>query len=80
MTTKTKLFKGDVDTETTSDSLNLYRWDGIKQCWVPAGLHYQGTSWETYNLRTVYNELTENPLYIKYKDNPAVIDTRNFDG
>ena len=80
MTTKTKLFKGDVDTETTSDSLNLYRWDGIKQCWVPAGLHYQGTSWETYNLKTVYNELTENPLYIKYKDNPDVIDTHHFEG
>lgn len=77
MNRTTTLYEGDTSTGQTAAALDLFRWDGIKKRWVPAGLHYVGSSWETYNLKNIYDNLTSDPLYIKYKDNKDVI-THDF--
>lgn len=78
MTISTSLYEGTTDTGVDASALDVYRWDAIKSCWVPAGLHYVGNNWESYNLKKVYDEqLKKDPLYLKYKDNKDVI-SENF--
>lgn len=73
MTRSTTLYKGS-DTVGTAGILDVFRWDDIKQCWVPAGLHYVNNNWETFNLHDVYYALKETELYKKYKDNLIIED------
>lgn len=68
MTESTKLYNGDVYTNKTAKFAHVYRWDILKNMWVPAGLHFSGTSWKDYDLVDVYNNLKQNYLYLKYKD------------
>jgi hypothetical protein len=56
MTISTSLYEGTTDTGVDAAALDVYRWDAIKACWVPAGLHYVGNNWESYNLKKVYDE------------------------
>ena len=73
MSVSTDLYEGEIKIGTAS-ALDLFRWDAIKQRWVPAGLHYVGTNWETYNLKTVYESLKNDPLYEKYKNDVIIED------
>ena len=75
MNVKTTLFNNGVSTQKQALAGDVYRWDGLREMWVPAGLHYDGTDWEPFNLKTVYNNLKDNTLYKKYKDNKDVIST-----
>lgn len=77
MTVSTDLYKGDENTGVKAAALDLFRWDAIQNSWVPAGLHYTNGSWETYNLKTVYDGLTETALYKKYENDKNVI-TEDF--
>ena len=77
MTVSTDLYKGDQNTGNKAAALDLFRWDIIQGCWVPAGLHYVNGNWETYNLKTVYDNLTTTDLYKKYADDKTVI-TEDF--
>lgn len=72
------LYEGETTTGIKAAALDLFRWDAIKQSWVPAGLHYVGNNWETFNLKDVYSKLIDTPLYNKYKNVSGVIDTVNF--
>lgn len=79
MTIKAELYEGDTKLGKQANALDVYRWDIIKECWVPAGLHYVGNNWESYNLKEVYEKrLKIDPLYIKYKNNKDVIE-EDFD-
>ena len=76
MSQKTALYEGATDLGTTADALDLFRWDVIKERWVPAGLHYVGNQWEPYNLLLIYKDLINTDLYKKYQG--TVIDTTKF--
>ena len=75
MNVTTTLLNNGVSTQKTAAAGDVYRWDGLREMWVPAGLHYDGNNWESFNLKTIYNNLKDNPLYKKYKDNKDVIST-----
>ena len=75
MNVTTTLLNNGVSTQKTAAAGDVYRWDGLKEMWVPAGLHYDGNNWESFNLKAVYNNLKDNTLYKKYKDNKDVIST-----
>lgn len=77
MTQTTDLFEGNVS-KGSAGALDVYRWDGIKSKWVPAGLHYVNDNWEKFNLKTVYDGLKTSDLYLEFKDNRDVI-TESFD-
>ena len=68
MTETTKLYNGGVDTNKTAKFAHVYRWDILKNMWVPAGLHFSGTSWKDYDLANVYSNLKNTELYKKYHD------------
>ena len=74
MTVKAELYEGDTKLGRQANALDVYRWDIIKERWVPAGLHYVGTDWEAFNLKTVYESLKNDTLYLKYKNNKSVIE------
>lgn len=74
MTVKAELYEGDAKLGKQANALDVYRWDIIKERWVPAGLHYVGNDWETFNLKLIYESLKNDALYIKYKNNHAVIE------
>ena len=74
MTVKAELYEGETKLGKQALALDVYRWDAIKARWVPAGLHYVNNDWETFNLKTVYESLKTNPLYLKYKNNREVIE------
>ena len=73
MNVTTNLYDGDTSLSVQAKAGDVYRWDGIKSMWVPAGLHYVGNNWEAFNLRDIYNNLKTNPLYLKYQTNREVI-------
>ena len=75
---KTPLYENGVKTSKTAEAWDVYRWDAMKSMWVPAGLHYTDNNWESFNLKTVYNNLKESPLYKKYKGNSEII-SANFE-
>lgn len=77
MSVTTELYEGSTNTGNKAAALDLFRWDGIKLRWVPAGLHYSGSNWETFNLYDVYTNLYQDSLYEKYKDDSTVI-TEDF--
>ena len=72
MIRKTSLFEGETS-KGEANTLDLYRWDGLKNQWVPAGLHYNNGNWETFNLKDIYDELKNHKLYLKYKNDPTII-------
>lgn len=74
MTVKAELYEGDTKLGRQANALDVYRWDIIKERWVPAGLHYVGNDWETFNLKLIYESLKNDALYLKYKNNKAVIE------
>lgn len=78
MTIKAELYEGDTKLGKQANALDVYRWDIIKERWVPAGLHYVNTDWESFNLKLVYESLKNNDLYAKYKNNKEVIE-EDFD-
>ena len=73
MTRSTELYEGDTKLGKQAKALDTYRWDIIKECWVPAGLHYVNNDWEVFNLKEVYESLKNTDLYSKYKNNKEVI-------
>lgn len=68
MTETTKLYEGEVYTNKTASLGHVYRWDILKNMWVPAGLHFSDNAWQAYKLVDVYKNLKNDPLYLKYKD------------
>lgn len=76
MSQNTVLYDKETNTGITAQALELFRWDVIKEKWVPAGLHYVDNQWETFNLKDVYEELVNTDLYKKYKG--TIIDTTKF--
>jgi hypothetical protein len=74
MTIKAELYEGDTKLGRQANALDVYRWDIIKERWVPAGLHYVGNDWESFNLKLIYESLKNDALYLKYKNNKAVIE------
>lgn len=77
MTLKTYLYEGTTNTGAEANALDVYRWDAIKSRWVPAGLHYTDGSWEPFNLKTIYEGLKKDPLFLKYENDSSVI-TEDF--
>ena len=73
MNVKTTLYDNGVALSTQAAAGDVYRWDGIKSMWVPAGLHYVDNNWEPFNLKVVYENLVNTDLYKKYKNNKDVI-------
>jgi hypothetical protein len=73
MITGTKLVDNNGAQIGTANGLDVFRWDKIKEMWVPAGLHYNNTSWESFNLKDVYNNLPNTDLYKKYVNDVTVI-------
>lgn len=66
---------------TTASRFDVFRWDGIRSKWVPAGLHHKdeaGSTWETFNLVTEYRDYTNRDLYKKYEGNSDLINIENF--
>lgn len=66
---------------TTANRFDVFRWDVIRSKWVPAGLHHKdetGSTWETFNLVTEYDNYTKRDLYKKYEGNSDLIDIKNF--
>ena len=68
MTQDVDLYKGNEKTGYKAKFADVYRWDDIKNIWVPAGLHHTGSDWSTFNLSKIYDSLKNDPLYIKYGD------------
>lgn len=56
----------------SANRFDVFRWDAVRNKWVPAGLHFgnikeaQGGTWETFNLTTEYENYTKSDLYKKY--------------
>lgn len=75
----TPLYENGVKTSKTAKAWDVYRWDAMKSMWVPAGLHYVDSNWESFNLQDVYNNLKNSALYNKYKGNSEII-SANFEG
>lgn len=67
MTQDADLYQGDERTGNTAKFADVYRWDIINKRWVPAGLHHNGSDWQTFNLAKIYKDLKNDPLYIKYE-------------
>jgi hypothetical protein len=66
---------------TSASRFDVFRWDAIRNKWVPAGLHHKdeaGSTWETFNLVKEYNNYSNTDLYKKYEGNPDLINTSNF--
>ena len=55
-------------TITSAGRFDVFRWDPLREQWVPAGLHMKddNTTWDTFNLVTKYLEYKESDLYAKY--------------
>ena len=62
---------------TTAKRFDVFRWDALREKWVPAGLHMnsQNTTWETFNLGEEYKKYQNTELYNKYISD---IDTSKF--
>ena len=73
MNVKTTLYDNGKSLSIQANAGDVYRWDGIKSMWVPAGLHYVGNNWEAFNLKDVYNSLKNHDLFKKYQNNKEVI-------
>ena len=73
----TQIYDKDSDgnriTVDVANMFDVYRWDSRINKWVPAGLHYEGSNWQKFNLKTVFGELSKTDLYAKYKDNKSVM-------
>ena len=65
--------KGEIVTIGTAAMFDTYRWDSRINKWVPAGLHHDGTKWETFNLKTVYSNIPTTSLYAEYSENEEVM-------
>ena len=66
---------------TTASRFDVFRWDGIRSKWVPAGLHHKdesGSTWETFNLVTEYKDYVNRDLYKKYEGDSSLINIENF--
>lgn len=67
---------------TTAKRWDVFRWDAIRNKWVPAGLHFgnkseaNGGTWETFNLLDEYDKYTERDLYKNFSG--SGIDTSVF--
>ena len=59
-----------------SNMFDTYRWDSRIDKWVPGGLHYDGdrNKWEKFNLKDEFGKLSSTDLYLKYNENPNVMD------
>lgn len=68
---------------TTANRFDVFRWDSIRNKWVPAGLHFgdvaesSGGTWETFNIVEQYKDYTNRDLY-KAFENSGEIDTTRF--
>lgn len=65
---------------TTASRFDVFRWDSVRNKWVPAGLHHSDTSggtWETFNLVSQYKDYTNRDLYTEYATT-GEIDTTKF--
>ena len=53
---------------TTAKRFDAFRWDPLREQWVPAGLHMKddNTTWETFNLEAKYLEYKNSDLFAKY--------------
>ena len=67
----------EVDTATTFDT---YRWDSRIDKWVPAGLHYDGSKWEKFNLKSIFSNITTTDLFAEYSENMNVMDKNKWVG
>ena len=66
---------------TSTKRFDVFRWDAIRNKWVPAGLHHSdisGGTWEPFNLIDQYDHYTESDLYQKYSQ-LGEVDTSRFD-
>ena len=54
---------------TSAARFDVFRWDAVRNKWVPAGLHFKdiseanGGTWETFNLIDHYNDYINRDLY-----------------
>lgn len=76
--------KNPTDKSVTKASMwDVFRWDAVRNKWVPAGLHFgntpetSGGTWENFNLGKVYDDFKLDPLYINGV-NESKIDTTKF--
>lgn len=53
---------------TTAKRYDVFRWDALREQWVPAGLHMKedNTTWEPFNFDDVYHSYTKTQLYQDY--------------
>lgn len=53
---------------TTAKRYDVFRWDALREQWVPAGLHMKedNTTWETFNFDDVYHKYKSSKLYQDY--------------
>ena len=72
------------DTSVTSaNRFDVFRWDAVRNKWVPAGLHFgdieesKGGTWEKFNLVEQYLDYTNRELYTNF-ETTGEIDTTRF--
>lgn len=54
---------------TQARRFDVFRWDAVRNKWVPAGLHHSdsvGGTWEPFNLIDKYDEYTSSDLYLQH--------------
>ena len=53
---------------TSANRFDVFRWDALREQWVPAGLHMKSdnTTWDKFNLAEKYFEYKNSYLYDKY--------------
>lgn len=69
---------------TSASRFDVFRWDAVRNKWVPAGLHFgdvkesEGGTWEKFNLVEQYSDYTNRELYKNF-ENSGEINTTRFD-
>ena len=59
---------------TSAKRFDVFRWDAVRNKWVPAGLHFgdieesKGGTWETFNIVEQYLDYTNRDLYKNFSE------------
>ena len=67
---------------TSAKRFDVFRWDAVRNKWVPAGLHFgdieesKGGTWETFNLVDEYLDYTDRDLYKNFSETGEIDITR----
>jgi hypothetical protein len=67
---------------TSAKRFDVFRWDAVRNKWVPAGLHFgdieesKGGTWETFNIVDHYLDYTNRDLYKNFSETGEIDITR----